>query len=187
MNRPVPAPAQSIQAAHIIRSFAEEPGKIYLLYGDPFVFNLSLRMAAQAMAHGSSIAVVDGCNRFDVHALTRFARERRIDPNKFLRHIYISRGFTCYQMEQGDHRQASRLSCKDRLPHGNDLRIARNILRRTGPAARGAANSRTGCRAAPANEIQRTFHSDRLPGAHGCAKGTQPSFSAAQIQRRPGL
>jgi hypothetical protein len=100
MHRHMPAPAQSIQAAHIIRSFAEKPGKIYLLYGDPFVFNLSLRMAAQAMAQGSSIAVVDGCNRFDVHALTRFARERRIDPNKFLRHIYISRGFTCYQMEQ---------------------------------------------------------------------------------------
>ncbi len=95
-----PAPVQSIQAAHIIRSFAEEPGKIYLLYGDPFVFSLSLQMAAQAMAHGSSIAIVDGCNRFDLHALTRFARERRIDPGKFLRQMYISRGFTCYQMEQ---------------------------------------------------------------------------------------
>jgi hypothetical protein len=97
---PPEQPTQSIQAAHIIRSFSEKPGKIYLLYGNPFVFSLSLQMAAQAMAHGSSIAVVDGCNRFDLHALTRFARERRIDPNKFLRRIYISRGFTCYQMEQ---------------------------------------------------------------------------------------
>jgi hypothetical protein len=44
--------------------------------------------------------VVDGCNRFDVHALSRFARARKIDPNKFLNRIFISRGFTCYQMEQ---------------------------------------------------------------------------------------
>jgi hypothetical protein len=86
--------------AHMIRSFAEDSGKLFLLYGGPLVFNLSLQMAAQAMAHGSSLAVVDGCNRFNLHALTRFARERRIDPNAFLRQIYISRGFTCYQMEQ---------------------------------------------------------------------------------------
>jgi hypothetical protein len=32
--------------------------------------------------------------------LTRFARERKINPDAFLRQIYISRGFTCYQMEQ---------------------------------------------------------------------------------------
>ena len=57
-------------------------------------------MAAHAMAGGNSIAVVDGCNRFDVHALSRFARIRKIDPNKFLNRIFISRGFTCYQMEQ---------------------------------------------------------------------------------------
>jgi hypothetical protein len=57
-------------------------------------------MAAHAMADEHSIAVVDGCNRFDVHALSRFARMRKIDPNKFLSRIFISRGFTCYQMEQ---------------------------------------------------------------------------------------
>ncbi len=57
-------------------------------------------MAAYAMAQGSPVAVVDGCNQFNVHLLSRFARERRIDPDEFLRRIFISRGFTCYQMEQ---------------------------------------------------------------------------------------
>jgi hypothetical protein len=57
-------------------------------------------MAAYAMVQGTSVAVVDGCNRFNVHLLSRFARERRMDPDEFLRRIYISRGFTCYQMEQ---------------------------------------------------------------------------------------
>ena len=76
------------------------PARCVFLYGDKFIFNLSLRMAAYAMAQGSSVAVVDGCNRFNVHLLSRFARERRIDPDEFLRRIFISRGFTCYQMEQ---------------------------------------------------------------------------------------
>jgi len=84
----------------IIRAFAEKPGKVFLLYGERPIFQLSLQMAAHAMADGNSIAVVDGCNRFDVHALSRFARARKIDPNKFLNRIFISRGFTCYQMEQ---------------------------------------------------------------------------------------
>jgi hypothetical protein len=90
----------SIHSDGMIRSFAEKPGKVYLLYGERPIFQLSLQMAAHAMADGNSIAVVDGCNRFDVHALSRFARARKIDPNKFLNRIFISRGFTCYQMEQ---------------------------------------------------------------------------------------
>jgi len=97
LEHPDITPAHS---GSIIRAFAEKPGKIFLLYGDRSVFHISLQMAAQAMADEHSIAVVDGCNRFDVHALSRFARIRKIDPNKFLSRIFISRGFTCYQMEQ---------------------------------------------------------------------------------------
>ena len=92
--------AATFGSSSIIRAFAEKPGKVFLLYGDRSVFYISLQMAAQAMADEHSIAVVDGCNRFDVHALSRFARMRKIDPNKFLDRIFISRGFTCYQMEQ---------------------------------------------------------------------------------------
>ncbi len=84
----------------LVQSFVAPPGKVCLLYGDSLIFQFSLRMAAYAMAQGESIAVVDGCNRFNVHLLSRFARERRLDPDEFLRRIYISRGFTCYQMEQ---------------------------------------------------------------------------------------
>ena len=92
--------AVPVRSEGMIRSFAEKPGKVYLLYGERSIFQLSLQMAAHAMADDKSIAVVDGCNRFDVHALSRFARVRKIDPNKFLNRIFISRGFTCYQMEQ---------------------------------------------------------------------------------------
>jgi hypothetical protein len=89
-----------VSSQSLVQSFVAPPGKLCLLYGDHLIYQLSLRMAAYAMTQGTSVAVVDGCNRFNVHLLSRFARERRIDPDEFLRRIYISRGFTCYQMEQ---------------------------------------------------------------------------------------
>jgi hypothetical protein len=108
-HRRYPAPQPSVdihnnavpvRSERMIRAFADKPGKVFLLYGERAIFQLSLQMAAHAMVQGNPIAVVDGCNRFDVHALSRFARARKIDPNKFLNRIFISRGFTCYQMEQ---------------------------------------------------------------------------------------
>jgi len=93
-------PDPALRPDRLVQLFAEPAGKVLLLYGNGFIFSLSLRMAAEALAKGSSIAVVDGGNRFNVHLLTRFARERRLDPDTFLHRIFISRGFTCYQMEQ---------------------------------------------------------------------------------------
>jgi hypothetical protein len=91
---------RAVSSQALVQSFVAPPGKVCLLYGDSLIFQISLRMAASAMAQGNSVAVVDGCNRFNVHLLSRFARERRLDPDEFLRRIFISRGFTCYQMEQ---------------------------------------------------------------------------------------
>jgi|GEM_PF-2315795 len=89
-----------VSSQSLVHSFVAPPGKVCLLYGDRLIFQLSLRMAAHAMAQGAPIAVVDGCNQFNVHLLSHFARERRMNPDEFLHRIYISRGFTCYQMEQ---------------------------------------------------------------------------------------
>ncbi len=75
------------------------PGKLYLLYGDPAVFRCSLMFASYALLRGNSIAVIDGCNRFDAHGIARFAREHNIEPHVLLNRIHISRGFTCYQIE----------------------------------------------------------------------------------------
>jgi hypothetical protein len=89
-----------VPSGTLTQSFAGPPGKVYLLYGDDRIFPISLTMAAHAMVAGSSVAVVDGCNQFNVHLISRFAREREINPDKLLKQIFISRGFTCYQMEQ---------------------------------------------------------------------------------------
>lgn len=87
------------------RFIGPPPGKLFLLYGDPIVFRFSLSLASHALLGGASIAVVDGCNRFDAHSIARFAREHTVDPDMLLNRIYISRGFTCYQMEAAINRR----------------------------------------------------------------------------------
>lgn len=75
------------------------PGKLYLLYGRQEIFHLSLFVASNILARHRPIAVVDGANRFDAYYLARILREQYGDPEPFLNNIYVSRGFTCYQME----------------------------------------------------------------------------------------
>jgi hypothetical protein len=83
------------------------PGKLYCLHGSSSVFRLSLYAAAHALLNGIPITLVDGTNRFDVYYIAEFARAvahqqhntRRLAPKQLLENIFISRTFTCYQME----------------------------------------------------------------------------------------
>ena len=104
---PIHDPVPVLHTDALTETFVRPPGKTYLLYGDNLVFQLSLTMAAHALTSGASVAVVDGGNQFNVHLISRFARERAIDPSALLNRIFVSRGFTCYQMEQ---------AVADRLP-----------------------------------------------------------------------
>lgn len=89
-----------VRASHLAEAFSSLRGKTFLLYGNELIFPLTMHIAAYMMLKQRNIAVVDGCNRVNVHALARFAQERNIDPESFLKTIFISRGFTCYQIEQ---------------------------------------------------------------------------------------
>jgi hypothetical protein len=91
---PVPLTSQTLT-----RSLLRPAGNMSLVYGDSLVFRLSMVTAAELLASGGTIAVVDGCNRFDLHAITKYARERKLDPHPLLDRVFVSRGFTCYQME----------------------------------------------------------------------------------------
>jgi hypothetical protein len=81
------------------------PGKLFCLHGDRSVFRLSLYAASHALLAGVPIALVDGTNRFDAYYIADFARrvtsftKQRVDPEQLLENIFISRAFTCYQME----------------------------------------------------------------------------------------
>jgi hypothetical protein len=98
-NRPSCDEKLPVTFGALSNRFTKPPGKLYLLYGDPSVFRMSLAIASQALACNMPVAVVDGCNRFDPHAIAQFARRRHIDPDALLNRIFVSRGFTCYQME----------------------------------------------------------------------------------------
>ena len=92
----------------LVRQFqAAPPGKLYCLHGDRSVFRLSLHAASHALLHNVPVTVVDGSNRFDLYYITDFARkvtsrrfaEQWVTPEQLLERIFISRAFTCYQME----------------------------------------------------------------------------------------
>lgn len=83
----------------LLHSFSAGPGKALLLSGEDGIFPLSHRVAAELLRRDEPVVLVDGCNRFDLHAIIRAAQQWRADPDLFLNRIFISRGFTCYQME----------------------------------------------------------------------------------------
>jgi len=81
---------------------AAPPGKLYCLHGDSGVFRLSLLAAGHALLNGVPVTLVDGSNRFDLYGLAEFARRSAGSngaPEQVLRNIFVSRAFTCYQME----------------------------------------------------------------------------------------
>jgi hypothetical protein len=86
---------------------ASPPGKLFYLHGSNAVFRLSLNVAARGLAAGVPMTLIDGTNRFDVYYIAEFARRLadrqppalRRSPEEFLRNLYISRAFTCFQME----------------------------------------------------------------------------------------
>ena len=58
------------------------------------VFSLAADIAARG-----PLRVIDGGNLFNVLTLSRIIRRKVTDVEKALNRIYISRAFTCYQME----------------------------------------------------------------------------------------
>ncbi|MEX2115391.1 MAG: hypothetical protein WEB37_00770 [Bacteroidota bacterium] len=82
------------------QQFALPPGKLYLLHGSEPVFQLAHTVASYALRSGTRVAVADGGNWFNVHALIHAARAAHTNPDRMLKAMYVSRSFTCYQMEQ---------------------------------------------------------------------------------------
>jgi hypothetical protein len=98
-------PQDLIPSTLLVRQFnAAPPGKLFCLHGDRSVFRLSLYAASYALLAGLPIALLDGSNQFDVYYIAEFARRAsasrpNVTPEKLLERIFVSRAFTCYQME----------------------------------------------------------------------------------------
>jgi hypothetical protein len=58
---------------------------------------VALRSAAQAVASGRSVALIDGDLAFQVAPIVAIARACRVSPDRFLRRIHLARAFTCWQ------------------------------------------------------------------------------------------
>lgn len=90
----------------LLRQFQSPPaGKLYCLHGNRSVFRLSLYAASRALLNGHFVAVVDGSNSLDLYYIAEYARrvaamrDSQVTPEEVLERMYISRAFTCYQME----------------------------------------------------------------------------------------
>jgi hypothetical protein len=100
ISRSSPQSSVVLPPESLIQQFrANPPGKLFCLHGDKLVFRLSLHAAAHALLNGSTIALVDGTNRFDAYFIAEFARRVSAKPEDLLKRIFIARSFTCYQME----------------------------------------------------------------------------------------
>lgn len=94
-----------IPSTLLVRQFnAAPPGKLFCLHGDRCVFRLSLYAASHALLAGAPIALLDGSNHLDVYYVAEFARRaatarQNVTPEQLLEKLFISRAFTCYQME----------------------------------------------------------------------------------------
>jgi hypothetical protein len=69
-----------------------------IVWGDANVARSAAHTAAEAISHGVAVAVIDAAMAFEVTAIAAYAQARRVPPERFLRHIYIARAFTCYQV-----------------------------------------------------------------------------------------
>ncbi|HVN47456.1 MAG TPA: hypothetical protein VMU30_01410 [Bacteroidota bacterium] len=79
--------------------FTEPPGKLGLLYGEHGVYSTATLVAAEIIRYQSPVVFVDGANRVDPYYLARLARYTGFAPHTFLNRAFVSRAFTCYQMD----------------------------------------------------------------------------------------
>jgi hypothetical protein len=75
-----------------------------VLYGANTVLPLSSLLCVRAQLPnqlgglGTGVIFVDGGNTFRLYQISRIAQLHQLDPRQVLKHVYISRAFTAYQM-----------------------------------------------------------------------------------------
>ncbi|MFA6540056.1 MAG: hypothetical protein WCT99_00495 [Bacteroidota bacterium] len=79
--------------------FTAPPGKIGLLYGERRVYSLAMLITSEILMEARSLVIIDGANRLDPYLLARLARYKNIMPSDFLDRTYVTRAYTCYQLD----------------------------------------------------------------------------------------
>jgi len=73
--------------------------RVLLLVGPALVLDLGTALAGRAALGGHRVLYLDGANAFDPYIPARMAREAGLDPRPVLDRLFISRAFTCHQLE----------------------------------------------------------------------------------------
>jgi hypothetical protein len=73
--------------------------RVLLLAGPALVLDLGTALAGRAALGGHRVLYLDGANSFDPYIPARMAREAGLDPRPVLDRLFISRAFTCHQLE----------------------------------------------------------------------------------------
>ena len=79
--------------------FRGQPRRVLLLTGPALVLDLGTALAARAALAGHRVLYLDAANAFDLYIPARLAREAGLDPRPVLDRLFISRAFTCHQLE----------------------------------------------------------------------------------------
>jgi hypothetical protein len=93
-------PAATLPPLLALRTVPPPPpqARSAIVWGEANVARIAARTAAEAVSHGVAVAVIDAALAFEVTAIAAYAQARRVPPERFLRHIFIARAFTCYQV-----------------------------------------------------------------------------------------
>jgi hypothetical protein len=79
--------------------FSAPPGKVGLLYGEHGVYPTATLIASEIIKHHRSVVFIDAANRVDPYFLAKLARYKGFAPHDFLDRAFVSRAFTCYQLD----------------------------------------------------------------------------------------
>ncbi len=80
------------------------PGDFSVLYGSPSVISLTSLLCVRAQLPmqlgglGGNVVFIDGGNTFRLYNIARLAQLHQLNPTETLKHIFISRAFTTYQL-----------------------------------------------------------------------------------------
>jgi len=80
------------------------PGEFAVLYGSPSVISLTSLLCVRAQLPvqlgglGGNVVFIDGGNTFRLYNIARLAQLHQLNPTETLKHIFISRAFTAYQL-----------------------------------------------------------------------------------------
>ncbi len=90
------APAHSIKPSEL-----SIPHQVIALAApDASAHPLALNSLAARAERGEMAGVLVGHNRFDLYSLMNWARQRKLNPQRLLAHVELSRAFTCHQLHR---------------------------------------------------------------------------------------